>query len=105
MVRIAMIIASEPPIFSLESVGQRCRSPDCSLDRQVSRCRSPERVLQVLEGVAECVLWNQGVFEIGSSTLETLLQAITEYDFAVFVFGPDDSVKIREIEAKTTRTT
>ena len=40
-------------------------------------------------------LWNQGVFGISDYTLERLLRATKEFDFAVFVFGADDTLELR----------
>lgn len=42
------------------------------------------------------IVWNQGtVFGLGTSTLEALENAISEYDYAVFVFTPDDKLYSR----------
>jgi|GEM_PF-1649318 len=41
-------------------------------------------------------IWNQGtVFGLGSHTLEALESAVDDYDFAVFVFTPDDALLSR----------
>lgn len=40
-------------------------------------------------------LWNQGVFGISDYTLDRLLRATKEFDFAVFVFGADDMLELR----------
>lgn len=44
---------------------------------------------------AEVTVWDQGVFELSKTTIESLSKALHESDFAVFVFSPDDLVKIR----------
>ena len=41
------------------------------------------------------VIWNQGVFSPGEGTLESLLQALPQFDFAVMVFSPDDQTMTR----------
>jgi len=41
-------------------------------------------------------IWNQGtVFGLGDATIESLERAVQEYDFAIFVFSPDDQLKSR----------
>jgi predicted nucleotide-binding protein len=49
-----------------------------------------------LQDVAECTIWNQGLFELGKATLSNLYDFINKFDFAVFVATPDDKVEIRE---------
>lgn len=50
---------------------------------------------QQLQGDATVNVWNQGVFGISQYTLDELLRATAAYDFAVFVFAADDTVKLR----------
>lgn len=45
---------------------------------------------------ALCVPWDQGIFGLSSTTIESLLSELDKADYAVFVFAPDDIVKIRE---------
>lgn len=44
---------------------------------------------------AEVTVWDQGVFELSKTTIESLSKALQESDFAVFVFSPDDLIRIR----------
>jgi len=44
---------------------------------------------------AEVQVWNQGIFGIADYTLDSLLKATKEFDFAAFVFGADDTLKSR----------
>ena len=48
-----------------------------------------------LEHDAEVTVWNQGIFQISKFSLEGLIDALGKYDFAAFVFSPQDEVKIR----------
>ena len=49
-----------------------------------------------LEYDLEAVVWNQGtVFGLGDATLEALENAVLQYDFAIFVFTPDDELLTR----------
>jgi len=44
---------------------------------------------------ADVRLWNQGIFGLSDYTLDALLSAVTEFDFALFVFAADDTLKSR----------
>lgn len=43
-----------------------------------------------LEGSCDCEIWNQGLFGLGQGTLETLVDKLPGFDFAVLVLTPDD---------------
>ena len=48
--------------------------------------------------------WDEeGVFRLGQSTLEGLVESLKRFDFAVFVFSPDDLLKSRGEEFRSTR--
>jgi Predicted nucleotide-binding protein containing TIR-like domain len=44
----------------------------------------------LLDNDCEVKLWNQGVFGLTSGTLESLVLALDEFDFAILVLTPDD---------------
>ncbi len=52
---------------------------------------------------AEITVWSQGVFELSSTTFESLLDILENVDFGIFVFTPDDVIKIRENTTSTVR--
>ena len=53
--------------------------------------------LQVLlDHSCEVTIWSQGVFGLSSGTLESLVLALDDYDFAVLILTPDDMVTSRE---------
>jgi CAP12/Pycsar effector protein, TIR domain len=56
-----------------------------------------------LEDVAEVVVWTQGIFELTKSYLESLLEALDDTEFGLFILGPDDLSKIRGVEMLTAR--
>ncbi len=53
--------------------------------------------LQVLlDHSCEVTIWSQGVFGLSAGTLESLVLALDDFDFAVLVLTPDDMVNSRE---------
>ena len=56
-----------------------------------------------LEHVAEVTVWDQGVFAPSKYTLESLIEILERADFGVFLFSPDDVVRIREGEKAVVR--
>lgn len=53
-------------------------------------------IQQNLERDCNPTVWDQGIFQLSSSALDGLLAALKTHQFAIFVFTPDDVVKIRE---------
>ena len=49
-------------------------------------------------GGSRVQLWDEGVFRLSESVPDGLTRAAAEYDFAVFVFSPDDIVISRQTE-------
>jgi hypothetical protein len=54
-----------------------------------------EHLQLALEPVADCEVWDQGVFELGGDALGSLLKAAERFDFGVFVMTADDQVTKR----------
>lgn len=53
-------------------------------------------ILQLnMDHSADVVLWSQGVFGLSDSTLESLVNSLPQFDFAVLVLTPDDMATIR----------
>jgi predicted nucleotide-binding protein with TIR-like domain len=46
----------------------------------------------------EITLWNEGFFQLGATFIETLINGLPGFDFAILVVTPDDFVRIREVE-------
>lgn len=55
-------------------------------------------IQQNLEHDAEVTIWTQGVFQLSAPIITTLLNQLNVFDFAIFVFSPDDIVKLRGSE-------
>src|SRR5262245_29226231 len=56
-----------------------------------------------LNDKAEVTLWNQGYFEVNKGILESLVKGLNDFDFGVFVFAPDDIVKLRNEDFASVR--
>ena len=52
---------------------------------------------------AEITVWSQGIFKLSSTTLDDFLAALDVSDFSIFIFSPDDVVKIGGQEFLSTR--
>jgi hypothetical protein len=53
--------------------------------------------------IANVTVWDQGVSQLSTTMLESLLKTLRNHDFGVFVFSPDDITRIRKEEFRTTR--
>lgn len=60
-------------------------------------------IQQNLTHDAEPTVWDQGIFELSRTTIESLARAVDDYDFGIFVFSPDDEIKMREINSNSIR--
>ncbi len=58
----------------------------------------------LLEPVAEIALWNEGLFGLGNTFIETLSNTLPHFDFAILVSTPDDLVNSPIIESFGRRT-
>ena len=56
-----------------------------------------------LRDIAEVEPWSQGIFRIGSVPLESLIRALEGFDFAVFIFAPNDVTRMRDKTSHTVR--
>ena len=52
---------------------------------------------------ANVTVWNQGIFGLSQHSLDSLLIALDQIDFGVFVFAPDDQVRIDDEQLFTVR--
>lgn len=57
----------------------------------------------LLEPTADVKIWTQGVFEPGENTLDSLIEAIQQHDFAIIVFSGDDTVISKDITRNAPR--
>lgn len=52
---------------------------------------------------ANVSLWNEGAFGLGQGTLESLVNSLDRFDFAVLVVTPDDVIVSREVQTQAPR--
>src|ERR1700677_3686401 len=76
--------------------GARLLHPKVFVGSSKEALRVAEAVQRELANDAEPVLWSQGVFRNTNVPIEDLMNAVKEFDFAIFVFLPEDSTAIRE---------
>src|SRR5258705_7480494 len=60
-------------------------------------------VQQNLEHKAEVTVWDQGIFYLSKSALDSLIQALDRFDFGIFIFNADDILTMRGDENRTVR--
>lgn len=60
--------------------------------------RLAQAIQVLLDPVCEVEIWSQGVFGLGLGTLESLVLALTRFDFAALVLTADDLTSKRGIE-------
>jgi len=58
---------------------------------------------QQLADVADVTIWNEGIFGIGAGYLESLSNAVSQYDFALMIFSADDQIVSKSVESAATR--
>jgi len=58
---------------------------------------------EMLESQIEITVWDQGIFEPSDFILEDIVEKMQNFDFAAFIFSPDDAIKIRGDEQNITR--
>ena len=60
-------------------------------------------VQENLDRDCETTVWTQNVFALSNSALESLLDVLDDFDFAMLIFTPDDVTRIRGEEVQTPR--
>ena len=53
-------------------------------------------IQQNLEDDTEVTVWKNGIFQLTKTAVESLIKALDKSDFAVFVFAPNDVLRLRK---------
>jgi len=77
--------------------------PSIFIGSSVESLSVSHAIQQELEHVFEPTVWTQGIFDLSKSTLNSLLDALDKFEFAVFVFQPDDLTILRGVANLTVR--
>jgi predicted nucleotide-binding protein len=60
-------------------------------------------VQENLDHDAQVTVWTQGIFKLSTTSLDSLIAALDKFDFAIFIFHPDDSTQMRNRTFDTVR--
>ncbi|WP_284460861.1 nucleotide-binding protein, partial [Chryseobacterium sp.] len=52
-------------------------------------------VQQLLEHDCDPTVWTQGIFNLSNTGIESLIKALNNFDYAIFIFKPDDISNIK----------
>jgi len=69
--------------------------PRVFIGSSVEGKRLAEAIQTNLDHDAYCTVWSQGVFGVGSSGIDSLIEGVRTNDFGIFVFAPDDDLTAR----------
>ncbi len=72
--------------------------PALFLGSSIEGLNTAYAIQQSLDYDAEPTVWSQGLFQPSQSVLFELVKSLSRFEFAVFVFSPDDTVKLRGTE-------
>jgi len=61
------------------------------------------KLQQNLDEDADVTVWDQNVFRLTKSNLESLLEQLRRSDFGIFVFAPEDLIRLRSTSLKAVR--
>jgi predicted nucleotide-binding protein len=77
--------------------------PTMFIGSSVEGKRVAEQIQESLEYEVESTVWHQGVFGLSGGTLETLVDALDDYDFATLVLTADDLIEKRDLTGRAPR--
>jgi len=84
----------------MEKIG---KAPSIFIGSSVESLEVAYAIQSQMEFTADPTVWTQGIFNFSKTTVEDLIEVFKNSDFAIFVFTPDDSTKIRGEELRTVR--
>lgn len=69
--------------------------PNVFIGSSVENLELAYAIQENLEYDGNITVWSQGIFKLSSTALDDLINALDNYDFAIFIFKPDDLVNMR----------
>jgi len=61
------------------------------------------KIREQLKADAEITIWHEGIFGLGRGTLEDLVTALSNFNFAILVLTPDDMIQSRDQSSQSPR--
>lgn len=77
--------------------------PELFIGSSVEGLKIAEAIQTKLNHQFNIDLWTDGIFNIGNTTIDDLIEKLSKSDFGIFVFSDDDITKIRKTEYSTVR--
>ncbi len=77
--------------------------PNLFIGSSIERLDISYAIQNNLEHDADVTVWTQGIFGLSRPSLDSLLTALDQNAFSVFVFAPDDLTRIRDAAHRTIR--
>lgn len=77
--------------------------PSLFIGSSVEGLHTAYAIQQALDYDAEPTVWNQGLFQPSQSVFSELVKRLSKFEFAVFVFSLDDTLKLRGSEFRSVR--
>lgn len=79
------------------------RKPRIFIGSSAERINLAFAIQSTLQHEGHVTVWSQGIFRPSRTALDSLTTALDDYDFAVFVFAPDDLIQIRDTMQSSVR--
>ncbi|TZF98426.1 hypothetical protein FW781_00400 (plasmid) [Chryseobacterium panacisoli] len=77
--------------------------PRIFIGSSVESLEIAHNIQELLEHEANPTVWTQGIFELSNTALEDLIKALDSFDYAIFIFKPEDISTIRDKNYNTVR--
>lgn len=77
--------------------------PEIFIGSSVEGLKIAKGIESNLYHTCNITLWSNGVFNIGDTTIDNLLEQLEKSDFGIFVFGQEDKTVIRGKELNSVR--
>ncbi len=79
------------------------KKPHVFIASSVEGLQIAKSIQENLEYGAFTTIWSQAFFELSKFTVDSLFDQMNDFDFAIFIFSPDDILNIRGLEHSAVR--